>query len=315
VRDFSSSRAARTVEAFRAMNVVRSMGSGLLALFVLLGCGAGVDDGASSAAAGGAGEGGNAEGGGSPSTTTTSGFAAGGSSQGGGSVGPEIAEVFGHSADTLYRLDPETKQVGIVGDFSGCSQVIDIALDADSNLYGTTFDALVRIDKTTAVCTTIQTGDYPNSLSFVPKGTLDPNEEALVGYIGSQYVRIDTATGNVGVVGDLGADGLQSSGDIVSVIGGKTFLTVNGNGCGDCLVEVDPSTGAMVKNWGSIQYPAVYGIAFWAGSVYGFNNVGKLFEVKFEQDTLSTTLITSPSGLSFYGAGSTTSAPPAPVPR
>jgi hypothetical protein len=289
-----------------------------LSTLLQLGCSAGADgsSGSDDASSGAGGEGGGAASSSSgEATSTTSGFAAGGGDAGGGGAGPEIAEVFGHSADTLYRLDPDTKQVGIVGDFSGCSDVIDIALDADSNLFGTTFDALVRIDKTTAVCSTVQFGDYPNSLSFVPKGTLDPNVEALVGYLGSDYVRIDTASGTVSVVGNLGMAGLQSSGDIVSVIGGKTFLTVNGNNCGDCLVEVDPATGALVKNWGSIQYPAVYGIAFWAGSVYGFNNVGKLFEVKFEQDTLSTTLIPTPSGLIFYGAGSTTSAPPDPIPR
>src|SRR5690349_7334823 len=52
-------------------------------------------------------------------------------------VGP--AEVFGHSASTLYKLNPDTKEVTVVAQFSGCSSVIDIALDADSNIIGTTF--------------------------------------------------------------------------------------------------------------------------------------------------------------------------------
>src|SRR5262245_42353793 len=46
----------------------------------------------------------------------------------------EIAEVFGHSADTLYRLDPDKKDVTTVGKFNGCKAVLDIALDGSSNI-------------------------------------------------------------------------------------------------------------------------------------------------------------------------------------
>ena len=40
-----------------------------------------------------------------------------------------VNEVYGHSADTLFALDPKTKAVTEVGKFSGCGPVIDIALD------------------------------------------------------------------------------------------------------------------------------------------------------------------------------------------
>lgn len=223
-----------------------------------------------------------------------------------------VSEVFGQSATTLYRLDPTTKAVTTVGTFSGCGgSVIDIALDKNSNLYGTTYASLVSIDRTTARCTVIANGSYPNSLSFVPAGTVDATSEALVGYQGSTYVRIDTRTGTVTPIGAIGG-GYQSSGDIVSVIGGATYLTVNGNNCGDCLIEVNPSTGALVKNWGSVDHPAVYGLAFWAGTVYGFSDAGKLFSVEFDRTALRITDLAIPnasSSLSFYGAGSTTSAP------
>jgi hypothetical protein len=63
--------------------------------------------------------------------------------------GPAI--VYGESASTLYRLDPNTKAVTIVGDFSGCSSVIDLALDKDSNLYVTTFAGLYTVNSSTAV--------------------------------------------------------------------------------------------------------------------------------------------------------------------
>lgn len=225
----------------------------------------------------------------------------------------EVNEVFGHSSKTLFRLDPKTKAVTAVGDFSGCDSVIDIALDEASTIYAASYDSLYRVDKNTAKCSEISSGSYPNSLSFVPKGTALPNDEALVGYDGSDYVRIDTTTGSKTKIGTLGG-GFVSSGDIVSVKGGKTYLTVKGGSCNnnDCLVEVDPATGALVKNWGSIEHKAVFGLSFWAGKIYGFSEGGDLFEVTFGTSQLATSVIpipSKPAGLSFWGAGSSTSAP------
>ena len=225
------------------------------------------------------------------------------------------AEVFGQSSDTLYKLDPITKAVTAVGPFNGCGGVIDIALDKDSNMYATTFDGFYGVDRTTAKCTFIASGSsYPNSLSFVPAGTLDPNVEALVGYQGDQYIRIDPKTGAISDVGTSIGMGFSSSGDIVSVKGGGTYLTVTGMGCmTDCLLQVDPKTGSFLKNWGSTGYANVFGLAFWAGVAYGFDAKGQLFEIDFSGQALQITPIQIPSApptLSFQGAGSTTSAPP-----
>lgn len=237
----------------------------------------------------------------------------------------EIAEVFGHSDDTLYRLDPETKNVSVVGQFSGCAKVIDIALTEGSKIYATSYQSLYEVDKATAKCTEIAKGSsFPNSLSFVPKGTLDPNEEALVGYVDADYVRIDTKTGAVSKVGTLGDANLVSSGDVVSVKGGATYLTVkshkSGTGCEktDCLVEIDPTTGKIAKRWGSIEHSNVFGLSFWAGKIYGFDDTGELFEVTFGSTQLATKAIgipQKPSTLSFWGAGSTTSAPVSEKPQ
>jgi hypothetical protein len=234
----------------------------------------------------------------------------------GGPKGP--AEVFGHSADTLYKLDPITKVVTVVGLFQGCqadvNAVIDLALDKDGNMFVTTFGGFYSVDKTTAVCTHIADGSsYPNSLSFVPKGTLDPNVEALVGYEGADYVRIDPTTGALSTV-KSGAliNGYVSSGDVVSVIGGGTYLTVQGGTpyCNDCIVEVDPSTGAMLKMIGPVGHADVYGLAFWGGSAYGFDDTGHLFQIDLTNGTPTDIPIPgAPPFLSFFGAGSTTSAP------
>lgn len=231
----------------------------------------------------------------------------------------QIAVVYGHSASTLYGVNPNTHAVTTIGLFAGCdSSVIDIALDKTSKMYATTGDSVYTVDTANAACTLLGSlGSYPNSLSFVPAGTLDPNVEALVGYQGATYVRIDTTTGAITNVGSLGSGSpYTSSGDIVSVIGGGTYLTVTGGtdcASNDCLVEVDPKTGTLITNFGSVQHSQVYGIAYWAGNVYGFDNAGQLFEVTFpDAGGLGVTTIPIPNpplGLSFYGAGSTTAAP------
>jgi len=230
--------------------------------------------------------------------------------------GVEFAEVFGHSGDTLYRLDPETLDVEEVGQFQGCGNgsIIDIALDEDSNMYGASFGALYEIDRVTAQCTLIAEGQYPTSLSFVPEGTVDADGEALVGFVDERYVRIDTNDGTVSDIATL-ADGLRSSGDVVSVKGGGTYLTVFGPGCEDtdCIIEFNPSNGLVLEHYGTLPYDQVFGLAFWAGKAYGFARGGEVFEVEFVGDTVVTTEIdvpNAPGGLEFFGAGSTTSAPP-----
>jgi hypothetical protein len=290
---------------------VRSVATTACALLVA--CKAGAGDTATGGAGGSSGSLTAASGTGQTAASNGA-FMTGASSGSGG--GMQIAEVFGHSSTTLYKLDPDTKIVSTVADFSGCGfSVIDIALDKDSNLIASSTDGLYKVDRTTAVCTLIKSGGYPNSLSFIPAGTLDPNVEALVGYEGDQYERIDPATGNVTNIGAPWNNGLFSSGDVVSVKGGSSYLTVNGQSCSDCLVEIDPATGAMKKNWGSLGYGSVFGIAFWAGSVYGFDDAGELFEVTFDNNVMATHLINAPPNVSFWGAGSTTSAPPIPVPN
>jgi hypothetical protein len=229
------------------------------------------------------------------------------------------AEVFGHTPDTLYRVDPITKVVTLVGAFQGCnaaaSSAIDLALDKDGNMYVTTFSGFYKVDKATAVCSFIATGAYPNSLSFVPKGTLDQNVEALVGYdFSNHYIRIDTITGAITVVAAnaLNNKGYTSSGDIVSVIGGGTYLTVKGGpeACNDCIIEVDPATGAFVKMIGALGHTNVYGLAFWGGSAYGFDSSGSLFQIDLTNGMTTVIPIpNAPPGLIWYGAGSTTAAP------
>lgn len=224
------------------------------------------------------------------------------------------AIVYGHTPDTLYAFDVTKNAATEIGAFSGCTQstttqVLDLAIDAYMKAYATTVDGLYQVDLTTAACTLIKAGTYPNSLSFVPVGTLDPNVEALVGYSGSAYLRINPGTGLTSLVGTL-SGGYQSSGDLVSVVGGGTFLTVTGNGCGDCLLQVDPKTGDLVQSYGALPHGAVYGLAYWSGTLYGFDGTGDIFSIGGGGDAgLATSDLVTDGGLVWWGAGSTTMAP------
>ncbi len=266
--------------------------------------------------------------GGSGGATTTGGNGGNGSGASGGfvSVGGsggslEVFEVYGHGPNNLWKLDPtQNNLVTEVGPFENCtSGVLDIAIDKDNNIFGATSMALWSIDRATGACTQIASGSFPNSLSFVPAGTLDVNKEALVGYEVTDYVRIDPTTGTKQVVtpGAL-TGGLESSGDIVSVDGGvngnRTYLTVRGTGCSstDCLVEINPVTGSVVQNFGSVGYKDVFGLAFWGGSAFGFSRQGDLFEITFNGAMVSSQAISipnAPSDLEFWGAGSSTLVP------
>jgi hypothetical protein len=275
---------------------------------VLAGCSATTDPSGDERGSGGGG-------GASATSSSSSGgeLGAGGESLsvGGAGGGATVeGEVFAHSGDTLWKLDPVSKAVTVVGSLSSCNDsVLDIAIDEDGTIFGATSGGLYRIDSATAQCIFVTSGSYPNSLSFVPKGTLDPDEEALVGYDGETYTRIDKTTGAKTAVGSLG-DGYRSSGDVVSVINGGTYLTVKGNGCNDCIVQVDPATGALQRSIGALGHTNVFGLAFWGGSAYGFSDSGELFEV--DLTTAAATSIEMPDAppeLSFFGAGSTTAAP------
>lgn len=224
------------------------------------------------------------------------------------------AVVYGHTGNTLYKVNATTKVVTRVANFSNCNgEVIDLALDQFSRAFVTTQTGLYQLNLATAQCMEINSSlfdFYPNSLSFVPQGTIDPNFEVLVGYSGSSYVRINLTTGAMQTIGTLGG-GFVSSGDIVSVIDGGTYLTAkkpNGPSSADYLIEVNPTTGALVQSFGTLPFNDVFGLAFWGGSLYGFSNGGTLFEITFSGTTITATAVPNAQSQTWNGAGSTTAA-------
>jgi len=247
-------------------------------------------------------------------------------------IDPRAGEVYAHSELTLYRFNPVAGDFVTVGNFNclegteGVAFMMDIAIDRAGNMVGTAAMSehtvitgrLVSIDKMTAACAVLRTGSYPNSLAFVPVGTVLPDREALVGYVDDSYVRIDPDSGAVSMVGRLNAAGAPnpwiSSGDIVSIVGGGTYLTVIPKGSvsadaqGDRIAEVDPATGAIVRVIGATGTPGLYGLGYWGGIAYGFSNGGLLVKIDLTTGAGTPVSITG-APAAFYGAGTTTVAP------
>lgn len=248
-------------------------------------------------------------------------------------AGPPKGIIYVHTGRTLFLFEPYGKTLKKIGDFpcltdAQFSEVGDIAVNRDGEIYGTTLDdKFIKIDPLTANCTIVATSTdfqgYPNSLSFVPRGTLDPANDALVGYFNDQYVRIDVATGKLTTIGSLNpgdaSTTYESSGDIVSVGADRTYLsaktlrngvTVDG---GDVLVRFDPKTGQRIAvSSGSTSRTNIWGMGYWAGTAYGFTSKGEAIAI--DPQTGSATAIPVDAGTRsnqgvFYGAGSTTVAP------
>ena len=240
---------------------------------------------------------------------------------------PEPGRVYAHSADLLYLLEPISKKVTMVGVFDCTKAMVDIAVDRAGKMTGAALmqfngalgGALVSVDPATARCEVLNRGeDLVTSLTYVPEGTLLPNAEALVGYAEDRYVRIDPATGaltDIGPLNNAASGGIKwiSSGDVVSIKDGGTYLTVKPEtgaiAGGDRIVEVDPRTGALVRIIGPTGIDDVLGLGYWGGIAYGFTLGGILMQIDLATGAGTDIPIPDASLLSFLGAGTTTIAP------
>ena len=132
--------------------------------------------------------------------------------------------------------------------------------------------------------------------------------------------RVDPATGaltQIGLLNNAASGGTHwiSSGDVVSIKDGGTYLTVkaqNGNtdSRGDRIVEVDPKTCGLVRIIGATGMDDVLGLGYWGGVAYGFTLAGRLIQIDLMTGAGTVIPIpNAPSDLSFLGAGTTTVAP------
>lgn len=233
-------------------------------------------------------------------------------SQPDGGSPPGDGVIVAHSADALYRLNPETRELTLVGNFGWpdfADEMTDIAIDKDGLVIGVSFTDVYVVDIETARCTRLSTlsgaSDSFNGLSFLPAGTLDPNVEALVGTtVDGEVFRINPQTGATTFIGTYG-NGLGSSGDLFSVEGFGTIATVVDSGGTEQLASINPQTGAATVI-GPTGVSGLWGVAFWEGHLYGFSDGGQMVELD-PATGVATVLDTLPT--SFWGAGVTTAAP------
>ena len=91
-------------------------------------------------------------------------------------VPPEQA-IWVATATTLFKFDPIGKTVTRIADFD-CSgeAMVDLAMNANEELFGVTTESVVRIDKMTGACTIVAQGasNLPYATSFVPASALRP---------------------------------------------------------------------------------------------------------------------------------------------
>jgi len=251
------------------------------------------------------------------------------------------AGVFANTLTELYRFDPPTQTLTFVATFSGCADVpggvgvMDIAIDSQGNAYATDYGhELSRLDLTTGACTLVKSnqglnanGIMPNtSLSFVPQGVLDPNSETLVGFLDAQWIgdqfleTYATWSTTSGAFTSLAQNGdFEQITDVVTVKNtsfaiarhseSTSFPSCAGAGQ-ECVLEIDSATGVGIHAYGS-TVDGIEGLAFWAGTLYGFDSVGNVWSIAWQNGQLVTTQIpVNLTGLSFRGAASSPAAPP-----
>lgn len=230
-------------------------------------------------------------------------------------VGGGLAFVFAHSSDTLYRLDKNGfVKIGYFTFDKNPGSMTDIAIDKLGTLYAVTFDELFTCEAKTAKCKWIASlPESFNGLTFVPKGTVKPNDEALIGIANSGTWNLIDVKGSTATVTKLGNyAGYTSSGDAFSVESIGTFATVKSSGSfggTDILVEIDPANGSVKKKVGDTGVSDLWGFAWFGGKFYGFSSNTNVYEI--DTTTAKAKVATGfvvPKGVAWWGAGVSTRA-------
>ena len=203
------------------------------------------------------------------------------------------APLYGNTSTTLYQIDPQKGGMSEIGDFHDANgpidQFIDIAIDLDGYMVGGTFDALYRVDPSTAFVTHIcDTEVEMTALTFASSGELITGGDAEI-----RWMDIDTCASSLLVSSSTYA----TSGDLVGLPDGYLYWTVEGSD-GDELVVVNPETGAQMWN-GRIGVSALFGLGYHNDKLYGFSAEGDIVEITPSNAQISDTIS---SGVAWWGA-------------
>jgi hypothetical protein len=236
--------------------------------------------------------------------------------------GPNLSDVlvYAHSRDTLFTFSPYTNTVSEVGVFTlpggeAAPYMLDLAVDADGNVFTSSDTALYRVDPETAVATHVGdfgiAGERLYALVFLRAGELRTGETLLGATNEGVYYEVDRNTARTTMVGRYG-DGWASSGDLVSIEGLGTFATLRDPDRTDTdfLARITFRTdgSSTVEVLGEVGFRQVFGLGYWGRALYGFTNMGQLLEI--DRDSGTGTVVSTETGtMQFWGAGVTTRAP------
>jgi len=77
----------------------------------------------------------------------------------------------------------------------------------------------------------------------------------------------------------------------------------------DNLAVMDPKTGMISANIGETPFTTVGGLAYWAGTLYGFTVEGGIYAIDPLTGVSTGLAVAAPPGIQYHGAGVTTDAP------
>lgn len=211
--------------------------------------------------------------------------------------------IYLHDDTTLFIYTPATNVVSRVGPVS-CVRPTDLAIDRSGRAFMVAGSTLYRLNLQTGVCTQFATLPEPLvTLQFLPAGVVDALEEGLVGYGQQTYWQFEVRNGMALALGSsaLGM-GLSPSGDLTALADGGAYLTVRGGTCRDCLVRIDPQTGAVLERLGPIGANAVWGLATFDDTLFGFTSAGAVLRLTVLDGGVRSQQLLSLPGSSFWGA-------------
>ena len=221
--------------------------------------------------------------------------------------------VYAHTSSQLYKVDPDTLAVMLVGNFTfaggGSDQITDLAIDKSGLMIGISFTSVYRIDPATAACTRLSqdlTATF-NGLSFVPAteiGQTGPDILVATRNTSGVVSRIDPATGAATQIGNMGS--FSSSGDLVSIAGFGTVQTADNGASPDRLVRLAPNSFAANPIGTNIGYGDIWGIAYWKNKIFGFTEAGQFITI---DPTTGVGTLVQGNGPAWWGAAVTTLAP------
>ncbi len=221
--------------------------------------------------------------------------------------------VYAHTSSQLYKVDPDTLAVMLIGNFTfaggGSDQITDLAIDKTGLMIGISFTSVYRIDPSNAACTRLSqdlTATF-NGLSFVPAteiGQTGPDILVATRNTSGVVSRIDPTTGQATQVGNMGS--FASSGDLVSIAGFGTVQTADNGAAADRLVRLASNSFAATPIGNTIGYADIWGIAYWKDKIFGFTEAGQFITI--DPQTGVGTLVQG-NGPRWWGAAVTTLAP------